>query len=300
MEHNERSGVLVAVVGFVLLALADSIWKTGLATWAPTALGAMRHTIGAIGLAIALAWREGRGGFRVTMPGIQLLRATGIAVATAAFITSLRFMPLVEVTAISFLSPMLTAFIAALVLREKVGRTEWISIVAGFAGVLIVLRPNIAAFGPIAGLPLLSALGFSMLVIGNRMLAGKASALAMQFQVAAPGAILLWLFAAAGHVSGVPFLALGTPTWMDLAICAAVAVVATCAHWSVYLGTTRSGAATIAPVTYVQMVVASLIGHFAFGEAVDPLTVIGILVIVGSGLYLWRSRPPVAIVDEAL
>ena len=93
------------------------------------------------------------------------------------------------------------------------------------------------------------------------------------------------LFAA----TGVERFALGWPNWSVLARCAFVALTATCAHWLVYLGTTRAGAASVAPMMYVQLLVASVIGWAWFGDHPDALTLLGAGIIVAAGLYLWRA-----------
>ncbi|RVQ65484.1 DMT family transporter [Croceicoccus ponticola] len=299
MHQTERAGVLAALAGFVLMSIGDVVWKFGSTEWAPTAMAALRYTMGAVGLGVILLMREGAEGFRVNRPLVQLMRGGGVAVATACFVTAIRFMPLVEVTAIAFMSPIFTALLAAVFLREPVGRETWIATFCGFVGVLIVLRPNVMVLGAVAILPLFTAFGMSLLVIGNRLSSRSGSALAMQFQVAAPAAVTLWLMAIAGHGSGLAFLVVGNPTLLAVILCAMVACIATVAHWLVYLGTTRAGAATIAPMTYVQIVVAGTLGWALFGDRPDLFATLGIAIIVGAGLYRWHAKPAVAVADEA-
>ncbi|MBB3991558.1 DMT family transporter [Croceicoccus naphthovorans] len=178
-------------------------------------------------------------------------------------------------------------------------RQTWLANLGGFVGVAIVLRPNLMALGPVAILPLVSALGMSMLVIGNRLSAGSGSALAMQFQLAAPAAFFLALTALAGHLSGVETLHVGAPQGVAILAGVVVAIVATAGHWCIYFGTTRAGAATIAPMTYVQIVCAGVLGWLLFGDVPDLLALVGVAIIVASGLFLWRGRQPVGVPDEA-
>ena len=69
------------------------------------------------------------------------------------------------------------------------------------------------------------------------------------------------------------------------------AITASTAHWLVFLGTTRAGAATIAPVTYVQMIVAITLGYLLFSDVPDLATVAGAAIIIGAGLFLWLTTP---------
>jgi len=155
--------------------------------------------------------------------------------------------------------------------------------------VLIVLRPNLAEAGWWALLPIVSAMFFALLIIGNRYVAGQASALVMQFVVAAYAAPILLLAAPLFALTGNERFALFMPDWTVIARCAVVACTASCAHWLVYIGTTRSGAAKVAPMSYVQLLVASIIGWAWFGDHPDLWTLVGAAVIVSAGLYLWRA-----------
>ncbi|MBB3990622.1 EamA family transporter [Croceicoccus naphthovorans] len=118
MHQDERMGVLFAILGYVLLSMGDSVWKLVADAWAPTALATWRYSLGAVGLGAALWWREGALGFRVRNPWVQLMRGSGVAIATASFVTAVGMMPLVDTTAILFTSPLLTALLAAVFLRR--------------------------------------------------------------------------------------------------------------------------------------------------------------------------------------
>lgn len=289
MRAPESRGLLLALAGFALLSLGDAVVKTMSGQWAPTAIALTRYVLGAAGLSALLLAREGPAAFRPPRPAVQLLRGFAVAMATCGFFTAVFLMPLAEATAITFTSPMLTALLAALLLGEPARRETWLATIVAFIGVLIVLRPNFAAIGWPALLPLASALGMSLLVIGNRTLAGQASPLAMQAFVACAATPLLVLFTLAGGASGIARFHLSWPDWTVLARCAFVAVSASTAHWLIYLGTTRAGAATVAPMTYVQLLVAGTIGWVVFGERPDALALAGAALIIAAGVYLWRA-----------
>ena len=133
------------------------------------------------------------------------------------------------------------------------------------------------------------AVGMSLLMIGNRFVAGKGSTLAMQFFVAVFAALFLILATAALHFSGIDRFAVHWPHWSVLARCALVACSASGAHWLIYLGTTRAGAATVAPMTYVQLLIATLFGWLFFDNHPDFSTLAGAAIIIAAGLYLWRA-----------
>ncbi|HSJ77956.1 MAG TPA: EamA/RhaT family transporter, partial [Erythrobacter sp.] len=165
----------------------------------------------------------------------------------------------------------------------------WYASLAAFAGVLIVLRPNLAELGLAALLPLNAALFMALLMITNRASAGQGSALSMQVFVALICAPILIVGAAAAKLSGVAAFDFGWPSWDVVLRCAVVAFTASTAHWLAYVGAARAGAAAIAPAIYVQMLSAIGLGWWWFGDRPDLATLAGAALIVGSGLYLWQA-----------
>ena len=273
MRQSDRTGLLFALAGFATLSLGDAVIKTMAGLWSPVAIAALRFSMAAVGLAALLRWREGRAGFRLAAPRAQFGRGAALAVSST----------------ISFTTPMFTAILAAVLLGEPLRRPTLIASAVAFLGVLVILRPNLAEAGWWAVLPLASALTFSLLIIGNRHVAGTASALAMQFWVAAFASPILLLAAPLFAQTGVERFAVGWPDWTVVARCAFVAVSATCAHWLIYLGTTRAGASVVAPATYIQLLVASFLGWLWFDTHPDAMTLLGACIIIGAGLYLWRA-----------
>lgn len=289
MRQSERSGLIFALAGFAALSIGDAVIKTMAGQWSPVAIAALRFSLAALGLGGLLWLREGAAGFRLAQPRAQFGRGAALAASSTIFFTSLFVLPLATATAIGFTAPMFTAILAALLLGEPLRRETLIASAVAFAGVLVILRPNLAEAGWWAVLPLVSAMTFSLLIIGNRHVAGTASAMAMQFWVAAFAAPILLVAAPLFAQSGIERFSIGWPDWTVIARCAFVAVSATCAHWLIYLGTTRAGAGTVAPATYIQLLVAIFLGWLWFGHRPDAMTLIGALIIVGSGLYLWRT-----------
>ncbi len=168
-------------------------------------------------------------------------------------------------------------------------KETWIASGVAFAGVLVILRPTFLLLGPAALLPVIAASGMALLMIANRKVAGRGSALSMQFNVALIGAICLVSATIVGHLIGLGFIQLSVPPVSVVFKSAVIAVTASTAHMLIYLATTRAGPAAIAPMTYVQLLMAGMFGWVLFGERPDLAAATGSLVIVGAGLYLWRS-----------
>ena len=288
-SSSARSGLLYALCGFALLSIGDAVIKSIAGAWPGTAVAALRYAIGAIGLGTLLFLKEGRQGFAMPMPKVQFLRGFSVALATICFFSSIFLMPLADATAIGFTSPMITAIFSAIFLHERTHATKWVAILLAFGGVLMIMRPNVAELGWVALLPLVAAISMALVMIGNRAVAGAGSPLLMQFLVASVAMPFVFSAAVIGHFSGVDALMVGMPDWTIIARCTLVAVTASFAHWLIFMGTTRASAAEIAPMTYVQLLIAIGLGIMLFGDWPDLTSLAGAGIIIASGLILWRG-----------
>jgi drug/metabolite transporter (DMT)-like permease len=291
-QASARSALLLAICGFVSLSCGYAVVKSMAGAWPGTAVSALRYGFGAAGLALVVALAEGRSGFAMPRPKLQLGRGAAVALATICFFMAVMALPLADATAIQFTSPMLTGILSALVLGERAPRAVWGATALAFAGVLIVLRPNLLALGLPALWPLGAAFGMAWLMIFNRKAAGAAPALRMQFLLALVAAPLLVSAASLLHLSGVPQFHVPPPSAAVVLKCAAVAVAATLGHLLIYSATVRASAAVVAPMTYVQLLVAAALGWLLFGSAPDLSTFAGAALIIAGGLLLWRSQRP--------
>jgi drug/metabolite transporter (DMT)-like permease len=281
-----RAALLIALAGFCSLSLGDAVVKSMAGEWPAPAIAALRYGFGAAGLAALVAWRHGRAGFVLPRPWLQFGRGAAVSLATICFFIGVMAMPLADATAIQFTSPIITALLAPFVLGERTGRATWVATLLAFAGVLIVLRPNLYALGPVALFPVGAAFGMSWLMMFNRKAAGDAPVLVMQFLLAAFAAPLLVVAAAAyGAIYGIP-----APTAAVVLKCLAVAGFATLGHGLIFAAVERADASVIAPMTYVQLIVAAALGWLWFRDAPDSASFAGAALIIGGGLLLWRAQ----------
>jgi drug/metabolite transporter (DMT)-like permease len=286
-SHPARAALLIALLGFFSLSVGDAVVKSLAGAWPAPAVSALRYAMGAVGLAAVVGVRMGRGGFVLPQPALQFGRGAAVAFATICFFAGVYAMPLADATAIQFTSPVITALLAPLVLGERTTRATWAATLLAFAGVLIVLRPNLMELGAVALFPLGAAFGMSWLMMFNRMAAGDAPVLVMQFVLAmfaAPlliGAALLY----AAVIEPIP-----VPDALVVAKCAAIACFATLGHSLIFAAVKRADASVVAPMTYVQLIVAAGIGWLWFGDRPDLATLGGAALIIGGGLLLWRTQ----------
>lgn len=285
-----RTAILIALAGFVSLSCGDAIVKSMAGAWPGSAVSALRYAFGALGLTAYVAARHGRAGFVLPRAGLQFGRGLAVSVATLCFFMGVMAMPLADATAIQFTSPILTALLAPLVLGEKTPRAVWLALMLAFSGVLVVLRPNVVELGVVALYPVGAAFGMSWLMMLNRKTAGDAPVAVMQFLLAAIAAPILIAAAGALHSFGGPPFRISPPDAVIVAKCAAVAVFATAGHALIFTAAGRATAQVVAPMTYVQLLVAGALGWAWFGNAPDAATFGGAALIILGGLWLWRAQ----------
>jgi drug/metabolite transporter (DMT)-like permease len=236
-----------------------------------------------------IAWQRGGAGFwRTRHPKMQLARSLCLVMATLCFFGGLRFLPLAEGTAVSFLAPMVALLLAYPVLGERPTRPRWLAAVGGFAGILILVRPGGAVFHPATVLLLGAAVSNALYQLLTRKLPGDASHTTL-FYSGLVGTVLLTL--------ALPFAE--TPssiTLADLFFLVVLGLLAGVGHWNLIVAFTRAPATLVAPFTYVGMVWATLYGLALFGHLPDRWSFLGMAVIVASGVGLMaherRLRAP--------
>lgn len=302
-QSRERAtaagGITLALVAFAGFPLGDAVIKSMAGDWPAPAVAALRFTIGALALAVILFMREGRRGFQVNRPWLHMARGFALFVATISFFSAIYIMPLADAVAISFINPILTALFSGWFLKENMPPRTWVATIIAFCGVLIMLRPNVAAFGWVAILPLISAFAMSTMLILNRMVSTQRSIFAAQFYIAFWAAIFLIIATMIGHWL-VPVMAVpGAPDWDVVLRCLLVALTATGCHFLLFMATMRTTAAAIAPIVYIQLLIATAISVFVFGDPIDQTAMLGGLLIIFSGLLLWRSARRANTVLEA-
>src|SRR3546814_4641438 len=117
--HRNRAGLLLALGGFITPSAGDGIVKSTAGEWPGPAVAALRYVFGAAALGVLLAIRHGRAGFVVPRMGIQFGRGASVAMATLCFYVGVQLMPLADVTAVQFVSPVFVALLSPLMLSER-------------------------------------------------------------------------------------------------------------------------------------------------------------------------------------
>lgn len=219
--------------------------------------------------------------WRPRAPRLQFLRSLALASCSLLFVAALAHIPLAEATAINFAGPLFTVLLAVFWLHERVGWQKWAGVAAGLAGVLIILRPFGSAFHPAAVFALGSAAINAVYLVLTRRLATADTPQTTIFHTG------LWAALAASLVVPFVWVPPDAGAWAGLL---AIGVIGGLSHFLLVLAYQRAPASLLAPVSYVQMIWATLFGLAVFAELPDAATVLGACVIAGAGLLALSSE----------
>lgn len=218
--------------------------------------------------------------------GLTVIRTVFLILSTYSFVAAIQFMPIADALAIVFIEPFIILILGHFLFGDEVGpRRIWASVV-GFGGSLMVIQPSLVAFGPVALFPLGTALFFALYMLVTRQLSGELHPVVMQFQTSLIGSLicvpLLWLFDGSGIVELDPVMPQGW-AWLWLF---GVGFWAAVSHMCMTYALKFAPSATLAPLHYLELVSAVILGYLVFGDFPNLLTWTGIAVIVASGLYI--------------
>lgn len=208
---------------------------------------------------------------------LQIVRSLLVLVATLLMFLSVGLMPIADVVAITFVAPLLIVVLSVAVLREHVGVRRWGAVLVGFIGVVIILRPGGSLFTPVALLPVSIALAYAVYQILTRLVAQSAEPLNTLFYSALFGAVVMSLV--------VPFDWI-TPNAMQWGKLAAAGLLGGLGHYAIIQAYQRAEVSLVAPFAYTELIWATALGFFAFGDLPDFWTFVGAGVIALSGIYV--------------
>lgn len=213
----------------------------------------------------------------------HLVRALMFVAMTGINFWALQYLQLTVTSSIFFTVPILIALLAAGLLGEKLDRGRWAAILAGFVGVLVIVRPGSAAFHPAMLGSLANAVIYAVFMLMTRRLAAYESPETIQYLPAVGAALLLAPFAlAAGQwPSGV----------LQWTVACLLGVLGATGHQLLAVAHRYAPATVIAPFLYQQVFYMALFGYLVFGDVPAPAVWLGASIVVASGLYLfYRER----------
>ena len=237
-----------------------------------------RYTVPTLVVLLWLLPKMGAGLFRTPRPRLMLVRGAILPLSSLCFFSALKYLPLAEATAINYGTPILVIILAVAFLGERMTRPRIALVLAGIAGMFLIVRPGSVVFQGAALLALGSAVFYGTFQILTRLLAGEDSRVLL-FYPAIIGTVMMTAL--------LPWLGIDVAMpWADVAFIGVAGLLGTIGHFLFILAFQRAPASALTPFTYMQLVWATLIGWIAFGNFPDAWTLAGMAVIGGSGLLI--------------
>lgn len=299
-SSNERlKGILFLCAGAMIFTVQDVIIKWISGEYAVTQILATRSLVAFAPLFILLHLDGGLRGVSGRRLGRLLLRAALLFASYTTYYLAIAAIPLAEAVSLFYTAPLFIVALSGPMLRERVGPTRWLAVVAGFIGAIVMCRPGADVIDPAALLSLFAAALYALAQVMARDLGTtyRASVMALaQNSVNLAAALAIGFIAGDGAYAGAahPSLAFllrawAVPTTADLLLMAATGLIAAVAIWFLTQAYRIAEANVIAPFEYSSIIWVVLLAYFIWGEVPEPLTVVGGLLIVAAGIYVLRA-----------
>ena len=279
VKHSDSTkGIVAMVVAALLLTLNDATSKYLTETLSVWQVIAMRQFFSLFVIFAYIHLVTGWGTLKVANHRGMALRAAFFVSTTGFVVASFAALPLAFVTAIAFSSPIFVVAFSHWLGREQVGLRRWSAVVAGFLGVLVIVRPGGAGFDWVLLLPVAAALSAGMRDVVTRSLSRTDSSIS----------ILLW-----SNVAVILFASIATIVggWNEvsgslLALLALNGLLNAGAHFLIIESLRLGEASLFAPFRYSALIWATILGLLIWGDVPDWWTICGALLLVASGIYI--------------
>lgn len=274
--------MLGAIFSFSAMAIAGRAVSFELDTFE---LMLYRSLIG-VAVVLAAARLAGQvGAIRRRRMGLHLVRNIFHFTGQNLWFFAITAIPLAQVFALEFTSPVWVALAAPLVLGERLTRTRLIAALVGFVGILIVARPGAAEIGPGQIAAALAALGFAGSALFTRRLTRTENVLSILFWLTVMQVVLGLL--CAGIDGKIAWPSAVSWPWLVLIGCAGLS-----AHFCLTTALSLAPAAVVMPIDFLRLPVIALVGWIIYSEPLDPWILAGGAVILGANWLNVRPRPP--------
>ncbi|WP_347909248.1 DMT family transporter [Pseudomonas grandcourensis] len=268
-------GILLIVVATFLFSSHDAFSKYLSGFYPIVMVVWARYVVHTLLMAGIFLPQSGLRVLRTKRPLLQVIRALCLLGTSLFFTTGLMYIPLAEATSVNFLAPVLVTALSVPLLGERVTRGQWLAVIFGFSGVLIIVHPGGDLFTPAVLLPFCSALFFCFYQLLTRKLSDIDSPTTSNFFAGLCNTLVMSAL--------VPFF-WQTPNLVHGAMMLALGACGMTAHLFLTQAFRLAAPALLAPFSYCQIIFAGLLGWLLFSHTPTPTTVLGIAVICCSGL----------------
>lgn len=221
---------------------------------------------------------------------VQFMRGVLLAAATLFFFAALNYLSIAAAISIFFVEPLILTLLCVIFLGEVIRIRRILAIIIGFGGALLVIRPSFVSVGLPALLPLGTAFTFAFYLLLTRRISGLVNPFQMQWVVGISAVFVMSIALAFGEGFGIAPLVPSLPEGEAILWVLALGVISTIGHMMIVFAMRRAPASLLAPFQYIEIIGATVFGYFVFGDLLDLESVIGVIIIIVSGLYLFHRE----------
>ncbi|WP_170393535.1 DMT family transporter [Ruegeria arenilitoris] len=278
---------IILMLGFCIIApMGDAMAKLLAETTPVGMLVFVRFAVQALVL-VPLAVLTGRSlRMRGRILWLTFIRTVLHILALSAMFSSLLFLPLADAIAIVFVMPFIMLILGKYILKETVGPRRLIACAVGFVGTLLVIQPSFVQVGAAALLPLVVALLFSLFMLVTRQIAKDTDPITLQAASGMMAIILMLPVLLAGTIGGSWAVSLILPHPDIHLLLIAIGLLGTVAHLLMTWSLRFAPSATLAPMQYLEIPMATLFGWLVFHDLPNGVAAIGIAITIAAGLYV--------------
>jgi len=265
------------VAAMLIIPFNDGIAKALTARYPVAEIVWARYTFHFLLLLPLIINRHGLAALRPRQGRWHLLRGAFTVSCTFFFFAALAHLPMANTLALTFAYPLIVTALSPLVLRETVGVRRWCAVIAGMAGTIVIVRPGTDVFQWWSLLGLAAALCNALYWVVTRRITGSAPPLVAAAYAAVFGIIAMPIVMPGGWT---------IPTLADAALLATMGAIAAAFHLLLVRALDFTRASVLAPFAYAEMINATAIGYFVFGDFPDVWTWVGIAIVIAAGVYI--------------
>ena len=219
-----------------------------------------------------------------------IARSVLLIVSTYTFVAAVVVMPIADALAILFVEPFILLIFGNLIFGDQIGAQRIGASLVGFLGALLVIQPSLAAFGWVALYPLATAFLFAGYMLITRAISAQMDSVSQQLHTSIAGSVICVAVMVLADGGTVPSLDPVMPQGWAWAWLFGVGFWAAASHMCMTQALKYAPAATLAPIQYLEIVAAVALGYSVFGDFPNAMTLAGIAIIIGSGLYVIRAE----------
>jgi len=297
---SQFNSIYYIVIANFLLSIHDVMIKWISGKYPVHEVVFIRSCVAILPILMIAHWNGGLKQLKTKCYAGHIIRSLLMFGAYISFYLALSALPIAVTVSLFFSSPIFIVILSVLFLKEKVNIASWVAIIAGFIGVIIMLKPGSEIIDPAAFLALLAALLYAIASVMTRDLGKTESGLSLVFYL-----MVVYLVSSTILAFGLSKLALDInyhpsltfffmawqlPTKGDLLLFISIGLIAGVSIYCLIQAYRLELPSKVAPFEYIAVPIAVVWGYFVWNDILDLQSIIGIIMIIGSGLYILHGK----------